>query len=137
MLRAADLLEAAHAAPDGPADARSGQDASNAVAEVREAVDFCATTPPRCKAPSTTPPHPAGPGGLHQPLELPLAIFTGQVAAALAARQPVLAKAGRANPLIAAQAWCACCGGRRARCGACNCCRAGRNRGRAPDWRPA
>ena len=48
-------------------------------------------------------PRAARPGAVHQPVELPLAIFSGQVAAALVAGNPVLA-AGRANPLIAAHA---------------------------------
>jgi RHH-type proline utilization regulon transcriptional repressor/proline dehydrogenase/delta 1-pyrroline-5-carboxylate dehydrogenase len=43
-------------------------------------------------------------GGLHQPWNFPLAIFTGQVAAALVAGNPVLAKPAEETPLIAAEA---------------------------------
>ena len=46
----------------------------------------CATTPPRSADFDNATHVPLRPGGLHQPMELPLAIFTGQVAAALAAK---------------------------------------------------
>lgn len=41
---------------------------------------------------------------MHQPWNFPLAIFTGQVSAALAAGNTVLAKPAEQTPLIAAQA---------------------------------
>ena len=47
---------------------------------------------------------PARAGRLHHPWNFPLAIFTGQVAAALAAGNTVLAKPAEQTPLIAAQA---------------------------------
>ena len=46
----------------------------------------------------------ARPGRLHRPWNFPLAIFTGEVAAALAAGNPVLAKPAEQTPLIAAAA---------------------------------
>ena len=49
-------------------------------------------------------PRAARANGLHQPVDFPLAIFTGQIAAALAAGNPVLAKPAKQTPLIAAQA---------------------------------
>jgi RHH-type proline utilization regulon transcriptional repressor/proline dehydrogenase/delta 1-pyrroline-5-carboxylate dehydrogenase len=64
----------------------AGKSVPNAVAEVREAVDFLRYYAVRARsdlAGST----PLGPV-VHQPVELPLAIFTGQVAAALVAGNP-------------------------------------------------
>ena len=56
----------------------------------------CTTTPVRCAMISIKTHRPLGPVVLYQPVELPLAIFTGQIAAALAAGNSVLAKpAGR------------------------------------------
>src|SRR6185437_239671 len=47
---------------------------------------------------------PVGPVVCISPWNFPLAIFTGQIAAALAAGNPVLAKPAEETPLIAAQA---------------------------------
>ena len=47
---------------------------------------------------------PVGPVAGFAPWNFPLSIFTGQVAAALAAGNPVLAKPAEETPLIAAQA---------------------------------
>ena len=90
----------------------------DALAEVREAVDFCATTRPRARADFASPQPLPGPTGernqlaLHgrgvfvciRPWNFPLAIFTGQVAAALAAGNAVIAKPAEQTPLIAAAA---------------------------------
>ena len=83
----------------------AGKTLSNAVAEVREAVDFL-----RYYAAQISDHDPAGshtPLGIVaciSPWNFPLAIFTGQVAAALAAGNAVLAKPAEETPLIAAQA---------------------------------
>ena len=58
------------------------------------------------------------------PWNFPLAIFTGQVAAALAAGNAVLAKPAEQTPLIAARGGRAAARGRRARATRCSCCRA-------------
>ena len=84
----------------------AGKTAANAVAEVREAVDFLRyyadAGAPRL---ATTPPcRPLGPVVCISPWNFPLAIFTGQVAAALAAGNPVLAKPAEQTPLVAALA---------------------------------
>src|SRR6218665_3790303 len=65
-----------------------------------------ATAPsPKCARPRTFPPPlPLGPVVCISPWNFPLPIFTGQVAAALAAGNPVLAKPAEQTPLIAAEA---------------------------------
>ena len=65
----------------------------------------CATTRRRRAATlATTTQQPLGPVVCISPWNFPLAIFTGQVAAALAAGNPVLAKPAEETPLIAAEA---------------------------------
>ena len=101
--RAADALEAAM--PDLLAliVREAGKSVPNAVAEVREAVDFLRYYAVRARsdlAGST----PLGPVVCISPWNFPLAIFTGQVAAALVAGNPVLAKPAEETPLIAAEA---------------------------------
>ncbi len=82
----------------------AGKSWANAVAEVREAVDFLRyyALQARDFDPATHPP--LGPIACISPWNFPLAIFTGQVAAALAAGNAVLAKPAEQTPLIAAQA---------------------------------
>ena len=64
----------------------------------------CATTRPRSRATLGRDTHrPLGPVVCISPWNFPLAIFTGQVAAALAAGNPVLAKPAEETPLIAAE----------------------------------
>ncbi len=72
LLRAADLLEAAHAAPAGPADARSGQERQQRRGRSSRGRGLLALLR-RAGAEHLRQrqPHPAGPGGLHQPVELP------------------------------------------------------------------
>jgi RHH-type proline utilization regulon transcriptional repressor/proline dehydrogenase/delta 1-pyrroline-5-carboxylate dehydrogenase len=103
LLRAADALEAEMPHLLGLIVREAGKSLPNAVAEVREAVDFL-----RYYAGQT-----AGFGAAHVPLgtvacispwNFPLAIFTGQASAALAAGNTVLAKPAEETPLIAAQA---------------------------------
>ncbi len=81
----------------------AGRTMPNAVSEVREAVDFCRYYAAQARA--LTPAHEAlGPAVCISPWNFPLAIFTGQIAAALAAGNPVLAKPAEQTPLAAAEA---------------------------------
>ena len=65
----------------------------------------CATTATRRKPSTPTRTVPLGPVVVHQPVEFPARdLFTGQVAAALAAGNTVLAKPAEETPLIAARA---------------------------------
>jgi RHH-type proline utilization regulon transcriptional repressor/proline dehydrogenase/delta 1-pyrroline-5-carboxylate dehydrogenase len=76
-----------------------------ALAEVREAVDYCRYYAARARADWTaTGPPPLGPVACISPWNFPLAIFTGQVAAALVAGNPVLAKPAAQTSLIAMRA---------------------------------
>ncbi len=83
----------------------AGKTASNAVAEVREAVDFLRYYAQQVRAGFDNASHrPLGPVVCISPWNFPLAIFVGQVSAALAAGNVVLAKPAEQTPLIAAQA---------------------------------
>jgi RHH-type proline utilization regulon transcriptional repressor/proline dehydrogenase/delta 1-pyrroline-5-carboxylate dehydrogenase len=96
----------------------AGKTIGDAIAELREAVDFCRYYAARARADFAEPQVLSGPTGerneiaLHgrgtfaciSPWNFPLAIFTGQVAAALAAGNAVLAKPAGQTPLIAAAA---------------------------------
>ncbi|NIF82896.1 trifunctional transcriptional regulator/proline dehydrogenase/L-glutamate gamma-semialdehyde dehydrogenase [Comamonas sp. Tr-654] len=84
----------------------AGKTAANAVAEVREATDFLryyAAQIRRQAAADLLAPG-IGPVVCISPWNFPLAIFTGQVAAALAAGNAVLAKPAEQTPLIAQEA---------------------------------
>ncbi len=96
----------------------AGKTVADAVAEVREAVDFCRYYAAHCRTQFGAPLTMDGPTGednrlsLHgrgtfaciSPWNFPLAIFTGQIAAALAAGNAVVAKPAEQTPLIAARA---------------------------------
>ena len=77
----------------------AGKTYANAVAEVREAVDFLRYYAVEARALGEA--VPLGPLVAISPWNFPLAIFTGQVGAALAAGNPVLAKPAEQTPLIA------------------------------------
>ncbi len=80
----------------------AGKTWANALAEVREAVDFCRYYAAELRAgrlPAAAPP--PGPAVCISPWNFPLAIFIGEVSAALAAGSPVLAKPAEQTPLIA------------------------------------
>lgn len=100
--RAAALLEDRTAVLIDLAVREAGKTIRNAVGEIREAVDFCRYYARiiRDEAPSPA----LGPIVCISPWNFPLAIFAGQVAAALAAGNPVLAKPAEQTPLIAAEA---------------------------------
>ena len=83
----------------------AGKTYANAVGEVREAADFLryyAAEAVRLLGPGS--PAPLGVVACISPWNFPLAIFTGQVAAALAAGNAVVAKPAEETPLIAAEA---------------------------------
>ncbi len=103
--RAADAMEAEMPRLMGLIVREAGKTYSNAIAEVREAVDFLRYYAGQVRARFANETHrPLGPVVCISPWNFPLAIFTGQVSAALAAGNPVLAKPAEQTPLIAAQA---------------------------------
>ncbi len=95
-----------------------GKTLNDGVAEVREAVDFCRYYAHLAEKQFAGPEMLTGPVGETNQLEMhgrgvfvcispwnfPLAIFTGQIAAALAAGNAVMAKPAEQTPLIAAEA---------------------------------
>ena len=99
LRRAADLYEAEFGPIFALLAREAGKTQADAVSELREAVDFL-----RYYADgATTLAHPArGIFACISPWNFPLAIFTGQIAAALAAGNGVLAKPAEQTPLIAA-----------------------------------
>ena len=103
--RAADLLEADLAPLIALLAREAGKTAANAIAEVREAVDFLRFYAAQARADFAVASHrPLGPVVCISPWNFPLAIFVGQVGAALAAGNPVLAKPAEQTPLVAAHA---------------------------------
>jgi len=116
--RAADLFEKNSAGLMALAVREAGKTLPNALGEVREAVDFLRYYAGRARALFGGPVSLPGPTGetneltLHgrgvfaciSPWNFPLAIFTGQVAGALAAGNTVLAKPAEQTPLMAAAA---------------------------------
>jgi RHH-type proline utilization regulon transcriptional repressor/proline dehydrogenase/delta 1-pyrroline-5-carboxylate dehydrogenase len=101
--RAADLLEQERGLLIALAVREAGKTLPDAVGEIREAADFCRyyAAQARSELASATP---RGPLVAIAPWNFPLAIFVGQVAAALAAGNPVLAKPAEQTPLTAAAA---------------------------------
>ena len=102
--RAAGLLEASRATLIALAVREAGKSMPNAMGEVREAADFCryyAVQARRELAGSDV--RPIGPVVCITPWNFPLAIFVGEISAALAAGNPVLAKPAEQTPLMAAQ----------------------------------
>ncbi len=105
LQRAADLMEAEIQSLMGVLVRESGKTFANAIAEVREAVDFLRYYGVQASTHFANDSHrPLGPVVCISPWNFPLAIFSGQVAAALAAGNTVLAKPAEQTPLIAAQA---------------------------------
>ena len=103
--RAADAMEARMQAMLGLIMREAGKTCSNAIAEVREAVDFLRYYAAQARRELSEGNHEGlGPVVCISPWNFPLAIFTGQVAAALAAGNTVLAKPAEQTPLIAAEA---------------------------------
>ncbi|GAA3894087.1 trifunctional transcriptional regulator/proline dehydrogenase/L-glutamate gamma-semialdehyde dehydrogenase [Gibbsiella dentisursi] len=103
--RAAELMEAQLQRLLGILVREAGKTFANAIAEVREAVDFLRYYAAQVRHDFANDSHrPLGPVVCISPWNFPLAIFTGQVAAALAAGNSVLAKPAEQTPLVAAQA---------------------------------
>jgi len=121
----AKVLRAMGDALEGQADRlialltlEAGKTFADAVSELREAVDFCRYYAMLAEQEFGPPKPLAGPVGESNhwqlfgrglfvcisPWNFPLAIFTGQIAAALAAGNAVLAKPAEQTPLIAAEA---------------------------------
>ena len=94
--RAADLLEENHGQIFALLAREAGKGLPDCVAELREAVDFM-----RYYAAQATAEPPAGVFTCIAPWNFPLAIFCGQVCAALAAGNAVLAKPAAQTPLVA------------------------------------
>lgn len=83
----------------------SGKTYANALAEVREAIDFLRYYAAQIvDLDSSTQIEPLGTVVCISPWNFPLAIFTGQVAAALVTGNTVIAKPAEQTPLVAAQA---------------------------------
>ncbi|WP_105637714.1 trifunctional transcriptional regulator/proline dehydrogenase/L-glutamate gamma-semialdehyde dehydrogenase [Cronobacter dublinensis] len=102
--RAAVLMESQTQTLIGILVREAGKTFANAIAEVREAVDFLRYYAGQVRDDFDNETHrPLGPVVCISPWNFPLAIFTGQVAAALAAGNSVLAKPAEQTPLIAAQ----------------------------------
>ncbi len=114
----ADALEAKHDKLCAIMVREAGKTWADAIAEVREATDFCRYYAKLAREQFSGPVTLNGPVGernahmLHgrgvfvciSPWNFPLAIFTGQIAAALAAGNAVLAKPAEQTPLIAHKA---------------------------------
>ncbi|HYL18861.1 MAG TPA: bifunctional proline dehydrogenase/L-glutamate gamma-semialdehyde dehydrogenase PutA [Burkholderiales bacterium] len=116
--RAADLLEANIDELLVLCVREAGKTLPDAVAEVREAIDYCRYYAAQARSEFAAPERLPGPTGesnelsMHgrgvfaciSPWNFPLAIFVGQVSAALAAGNAALAKPAEQTPLIAARA---------------------------------
>jgi RHH-type proline utilization regulon transcriptional repressor/proline dehydrogenase/delta 1-pyrroline-5-carboxylate dehydrogenase len=116
--KAADLMEQNSAEFLALCTREAGKTAHDAVSEVREAVDFLRYYALQARKRFDSPMALPGPTGEHNELSLhgkgvftcispwnfPLAIFTGQVSAALAAGNTVLAKPADQTPAVAALA---------------------------------
>jgi RHH-type transcriptional regulator, proline utilization regulon repressor / proline dehydrogenase / delta 1-pyrroline-5-carboxylate dehydrogenase len=115
--RASDLYEGNRDALIARLQSEGGKTLDDALAEVREAVDFCRYYAAQARQ-TLMPQRMPGPTGetndltyrgrgvfvAISPWNFPLAIFTGQIAAALAAGNSVIAKPAEQTPLIAAAA---------------------------------
>jgi RHH-type proline utilization regulon transcriptional repressor/proline dehydrogenase/delta 1-pyrroline-5-carboxylate dehydrogenase len=101
LRRTADLYETNAPELTALATREAGKTLSDAIAEVREAVDFLRYYADAAEAATGSP---RGVIVCISPWNFPLAIFTGQVAASLGAGNAVLAKPAEQTPLIAARA---------------------------------
>ncbi len=103
--RVADLLEAHRDELMWLAVHEAGKTLANAIGEVREATDFCRYYASQLRAPGfDANGRPLGVVACISPWNFPLAIFIGQVTAALASGNVVVAKPAEQTPLIAAHA---------------------------------
>ena len=105
LQHAADLLQADAPRVMALLVREAGKTWGHAVAELREAVDFLRYYAAQIQRDFDNRTHTAlGPVVCISPWNFPLAIFVGQVAAALAAGNPVLAKPAESTPAVAALA---------------------------------
>lgn len=118
LRKAADLMEERRGLLLALLQAEAGKTLDDAISEVRETVDFCRYYAAEAEAHFATPLVLPGPTGEENrlilrgrgpflciaPWNFPLAIFTGQVAAALVAGNSVVAKPAPQTPLIASVA---------------------------------
>jgi RHH-type proline utilization regulon transcriptional repressor/proline dehydrogenase/delta 1-pyrroline-5-carboxylate dehydrogenase len=103
--RAAALFEDHMSELAGLMCREAGKTLPNAIGDVREAVDFLRYYAARVKDDFANETHrPLGVVACISPWNFPLAIFAGQVAAALAAGNAVVAKPAEETPLVAAEA---------------------------------
>jgi RHH-type proline utilization regulon transcriptional repressor/proline dehydrogenase/delta 1-pyrroline-5-carboxylate dehydrogenase len=102
LARVGDLFEQHRSELMALAVREAGKSLPNAIAEIREAVDFLRYYSAEIRASGDAPA--LGAVTCISPWNFPLAIFTGQVAAALAAGNVVLAKPAEQTPLIAHRA---------------------------------
>ena len=102
LKKAADLLEENTPEFMALAIREAGKSLPNAIAEVREAVDFLRYYAAQVESHANT--KALGPVVCISPWNFPLAIFIGEVSAALAAGNVVLAKPAEQTPLIAYRA---------------------------------
>ncbi|MDB5939103.1 MAG: L-proline dehydrogenase, partial [Polaromonas sp.] len=103
LMRAADLLEQRTQSLLGLIVREAGKSLPNAIAELREAVDFLRYYAAQVEATFDNDSHrPLGVVLCISPWNFPLAIFAGQVAAALASGNCALAKPAEQTPLVAA-----------------------------------
>jgi RHH-type transcriptional regulator, proline utilization regulon repressor / proline dehydrogenase / delta 1-pyrroline-5-carboxylate dehydrogenase len=100
--RAADLFEQKQTELMTLATREAGKSLPNAIAEVREAVDFLRYYAAQVRSKPNA--LALGPVVCISPWNFPLAIFTGEISAALAAGNVVLAKPAEQTPLIACRA---------------------------------
>ncbi len=101
---AADALEDDRDAFIDLAIREAGKTPADAVAEVREAADFCRYYADRAADPRMQDRQALGPIACISPWNFPLAIFLGQVSAALVTGNAAIAKPAPQTPLIAARA---------------------------------
>jgi RHH-type transcriptional regulator, proline utilization regulon repressor / proline dehydrogenase / delta 1-pyrroline-5-carboxylate dehydrogenase len=99
--RTADILESRMLELMSYCVLEAGKSFPDAVAEIREAVDFCRYYAVQAVSPAMAQRQPLGVVACISPWNFPLAIFLGQVTAALAAGNSVVAKPAAQTPLIA------------------------------------
>ena len=105
LVRTAELMEQQMGPLMGVLVREAGKTYSNAIAEVRETIDFLYYYSAQVANDFDNNTHrPLGPVVCISPWNFPLAIFSGQIAAALAAGNTVLAKPAEQTPLIAFKA---------------------------------
>ena len=101
LVRAADMLESRMSEFIAYCVFEAGKTLPDAVAEIREAADFCRYYAVQAETGRMADRTPLGVVACISPWNFPLAIFLGQITAALAAGNSVIAKPAGQTPLIA------------------------------------